>query len=756
MSSNTLQPYGDGPGSRFDLTQQPGNNDQVVDKGLLEYWELFRSNALLIIGIVLLGVLGALAHSLPEPIAFQAQTRIEIQEPNDSFLNIRDMAPIARSGTSESYIQTQIEVLQSEPLIQQVIERLTGQPARQMYRPDILSEWMQRLGFAPLRKPPTRAHALAAAARSTKVRNIKNTRIVEISAEASDPLLAAEFVNGLAEQFVQHDVETRLNSAQSTSRWLQTQIEELRRQLQVSEQDLQEYAQKSGLLMTSDRGNVTEDKLRQVQQELSLAQANRMQTEARYKIAQTSNPEALPDVLNDSSLRTYASRIAELRGHMADQRTILKPEHYKIQQLQNQINELQATFERERDQIIKRIRNDYDMAKLRESMLVQEYSKQFSVVSGQSSDLVYYNMLKREVETNRHVYESMLQKVKEANVASAVRASSVRVLNRAAPANRPHKPNVLRDVMIGLTSSLFLAVMIVALRDRLDGRLREPGDVHQYSIPELGVILSADKMLSEGRLRPERSLVAAASMNGNGNGNGSHDHVDTWSSSELLTWNHKPSVEAESFRTVLTSLLTLGSDQRVFIFTSPSPKEGKTTICANLAVALAEIERKVLVIDADLREPRIHNIFDVPNDWGFTDIAQERSSIVNRPLEPLVKRTQIPNLFVLPSGPGAASVFCALHSPRVDELLQRAREEFDVVLIDTPPMLGLPDARVLGKKADGVVLVFRLGQSTRAIAKTAVQRLIEDRVPVVGTILNDWKPKPSQYGYLARYYSPRA
>lgn len=751
MNSNALQPFGEGPAQRYDgaIAATPGEN--FNEKGLVEYWELLRAQAPLIVGIVLLGVIGGLAHSLPEPTAFKAETRIEIQEPNDSFLNVRDMAPVARSGTSESYIQTQMELLQSETLRKRVSDKLTQQPSKQMYRPDILSEWMQKAGLTPFRRRPSRAEAISAASKSLTVRNIRNTRIVEISVEGSDPLLAAEFANRLAEEFVEHDVETRLQSAQSTGRYLQTQIEDLRGQLQNSEQELQRYALNSGLLMTGERGNVTEDKLRQIQQELSLAQANRMQTEARYKVAQSASPETLSDVLNDSSLRSYASRIAELRGQMADQRTILKPEHYKIQQLQNQINELQGTLERERTQIIKRIRNDYEMAKLRESMLGQEYARQASVVSGQSSDMVYYNMLKREVETNRHVYESMLQKVKEANVASAVRASSVRILSRATPASRPHKPNVLRDLLIGVTSSFFLAVMLVALRDRLDGRLRQPGDTPEYSVPELGVILSAEKMLGEGRTRPERRLAAAASSNGDDHGYGG----DSWSSSELLTWNHKPSVEAESFRTALTSLLSVGSDQRIFIFTSPSPKEGKTTICANLAVALAEIERKVLVIDADLREPRIHNIFDVANDWGFTDIAQERASIAAQPLQPLVKPTHIPNLFVLPSGPGSANVFATLHSPRVDELLQRAREEFDVVLIDTPPMLGLPDARVLAKKADGVVLVFRLGQSTRAMAKVALQRLLEDRVPILGTILNDWKPKPSQYGYLSRYYSPR-
>jgi capsular exopolysaccharide synthesis family protein len=346
----------------------------------------------------------------------------------------------------------------------------------------------------------------------------------------------------------------------------------------------------------------------------------------------------------------------------------------------------------------------------------------------------------------------MLRKVKEASVASAVRASSIRVINRAAPAARPHKPRSLRDVLLGLTTGLFAAIMFVAVRAKMDGKLREPGDVADVRIPDLGVILSSEQLLAAG----DRSVSRLLRLPGGKEEDAALvDAHEEQPGSQLITWTHKPSPEAESFRAVLTSLLTATSGKRVFALTSAMPKEGKTTVTCNLAVVLAEIDRKVLVIDADLRAPRIHDVFGIRNDFGFSDIAHERHSLANRPLETLVRPTYVPNVFAIPSGPGTASIYRLLYSQRIEELLERARAEFDMVLVDTPPMLGIPDARVLARMTDGVVFVMRAGVVDRATVRAALQRFSDDCTTVVGTIVNDWKPRPDHYGYYDRYYNTR-
>jgi capsular exopolysaccharide synthesis family protein len=734
----------------YDIPALASSHERRQDPGLLEYWSLVKCNKLFVCAMVVLGAAAGFLYTLPQKPLFRSAARIEIQEPNDNFLNTRDLEPTSRRTTTDAYIQTEIEVLGSRPLLDRATQRLISNPNRKsLYYPDILSLLMRGVGLNEENRKPTNAELAKGAAASVVARGLRGTNIVEISGESNDPLMAAEFVNTLTDVFIQHDIETRLEAAQNTGRWLQEQIAGLRKQLEGSEKKLQQYAQGAGLLMNPEKGLVTEEKLRQVQQELSAAQGTRMQAEARYRIAQAGSPEALSDVLNDSSLRTIAMKISELRGQLIEQRTLFTPEHYKVRRLQEQIDELETTLSRERDQIVRRIANDFKTAKMREDMLGEAYARQASVVAGQGASLVDYNLLQRDVDTNRHVYEAMLQKVREASVASAVRASTIRVINRATPSNRPVSPDVKRFLLLGLTSGLFFAIAILAVRDKLDSRLREPGEVRQANVPELGVILSADRILVN---RAPLRLPAAASANGDRAADALPD--ETGGSRELLTWTHKPSAEAESFRAVLTSLITFGPERRTVLFTSAVPKEGKTTIVCNLAVAMAEIDRKVLIIDADLREPRVHTIFDVPNNIGLSDIAQERRALGNYSVESLVRRTHIPNVYVLPSGPGTASVFRLLYSSRIDEFLQAARKEFGMVLIDTPPMLGIPDARVLAPKTDGVVLVMRSRYITRSTARAALDQLVSDGVPIIGTVLNDWKPRADQHGYYSRYYTP--
>jgi succinoglycan biosynthesis transport protein ExoP len=228
---------------------------------------------------------------------------------------------------------------------------------------------------------------------------------------------------------------------------------------------------------------------------------------------------------------------------------------------------------------------------------------------------------------------------------------------------------------------------------------------------------------------------------------------------ELVTWLRDSSLLAECFRAVLTSILFTGVNghrPKVIVLASSSPAEGKTTVASNLAIALAEISRRVLLIDGDLRRPRLHQLFDVDNDYGLSDLLRERQPVEGYPMTTLVHETGIPGLYLLASGKASHSVANLLHSTRLREWLACFRQKFDAVLIDTPPMLQLPDARVLGRLADGVVLVVRAGQTSRDMAKAACQRFEEDGTRILGTVLNDWDPSKGEgygYGYGYGHYT---
>ena len=226
---------------------------------------------------------------------------------------------------------------------------------------------------------------------------------------------------------------------------------------------------------------------------------------------------------------------------------------------------------------------------------------------------------------------------------------------------------------------------------------------------------------------------------------------------ELISWQRKPGPVAESFRSLLASILFSGENgtrPRVLVVTSANPMEGKTTVASNLGIAFAEIHHKVLIIDGDLRKPRMHEVFGVANEYGLTTLLKD-GPVEPEVLDSVLRQTSIPGLFVLPSGPADQNTANPLYGAKLPELLAKFKREFDMVIIDTPPMLQMPDARVLGRLADAVILVTRAGHTTRDAAMAANQRFAEDRTRVLGTILNDWNRNRRGAGIMGNYCRSR-
>jgi len=291
-------------------------------------------------------------------------------------------------------------------------------------------------------------------------------------------------------------------------------------------------------------------------------------------------------------------------------------------------------------------------------------------------------------------------------------------------------------------------MVFVVMRERLNRNIQAPGETALYlDVPELGVIPSADAE----RNRRFPYFHKGREIDGQEGENGKRQV-------ELVTWQKKPSLLADSFRATLTSILCAGENgdrPRVIGLTSANSGEGKTTVASNLALALAEIGWPVLLIDGDLRKGRLHEIFQVPNSWGLSDLLVGKNPPQGGKW--MVVGTSYPNLYLLPAGSGTSSISALLHSPRALEFLNCMRQEFHTVIIDTPPMMHMPDARVLGRLADGVILVVRSAQTAREAAASANQRLMEDGTRVLGTVLNEWDPRNHPaYAYGYHYYLDEA
>jgi polysaccharide biosynthesis transport protein len=687
-------------------------------ESLLDYWYILLRHKMTLLCFAVGGLLAAIVISLVQTPLYRARTSLEIQDFNENFLDLQSVDPTNSSGnyvTAQSYFETQIKILQSESVLERVVDKLR------------LRE----------RSP----------ARNLTVRAVANSRLIEVLYESKDPKLAAEFANTLVSEFIRQSQEMRWKSTQRTGEWLTSRLDEMKAKLEQSEAQLQDYARTSGLTFTSENTNVAEIRLKELQDELSKAQADRVAKEAKFDESKNKPAESLPEILDDPTLREYRLRLTDLQRQLAELSETLTPAHYKVQRVQAQIAQLQSAGQRERNLILRRIRNEYETARRREEFLGQAFAEQQKIAADQSTKTIHYDTLKREVDSSRQLYQSMLQRVKQAELATTMRASNVVVVDPAKPPLLPYKPDMPMNSALGMLSGAFLGLGFVLIRERLDRKIRAPGDAQVYlNLPELGVI-PLDETAPSWQISNRFSFRPKAALPSG------HDVASSQADCpELATWKRKPSLMAECVRTTLTSILWPGQNgdhPQVLVFTSPCPGDGKTTVVSNLSIAMAEIGRKVLLIDGDLRRPRLHQLFGVANSWGLSDVLWAEIPLETVPILHLVRETKVSGLSLLPGGSCSNVVPSTdFYSPRMLRLLARLRKEFDMVMVDAPPMIHLADARVLGRLADGVILVIRAGQTTSESALFASQRFAEDGTRVLGTVLNNWDPKTSRrYGY---------
>jgi polysaccharide biosynthesis transport protein len=665
------------------------------------------------------GAVGAGITLLQEPI-YQAKLSLEIQAPAEAALGPRNAAgegPVAN-------IQTEVKVIESLTLRRRVLNALNKSHKLSTFTPpDRFAAWRKMFGL-PLQNS-SQAKLATIPPFELKVRSFEGTDVVEILCDSPDPFFSANYANTTAEEFIQLNLESHWGSYQRTSDWLGGQLAGIKTKLEESERQLQAYGADHGLLYTEGKTSLQSDKLGQLQDELSRAQADRVARQSAYEVAMASSADAVPQVIDNARLSAYLSKLTELRRELAELSSIYTPEHYKVASVQAQIAEVEAALRNESDAVLNKIRNEYQSADRREQLLLSAYVAQEQVVSQEAATAIHYDVLRRDVETNRQLYDSLLQRVKEGSVASTLASDNMHVLDSAEPPAEPYKPSVVSNLFKGLGSGLLLVVFAIIAADRINQYLRAPGDAaFHLKVPELGVIPSIGLKGSRGKIAQERV--------------------------ELVSWQHSNSVLAESFRSTLASILLSanGSRPRVIMVTSAFRGEGKTTMVSNLGIGIAEINQRILLVDADMRKPRLHHIFELSNSWGLSDLLKERSLLRASPIEALARPTKVAGVWVLPSGPGTLSISNLLYSKRMAELLERLRNEFDMIMIDTPPMLAIPDARILGQLADAAVLVVRAGHTSRSDGQRAKERLLEDGIPVLGVILNRWDLKArGRYGY---------
>jgi capsular exopolysaccharide synthesis family protein len=698
-------------------------------------------------------ILGALAGllvcKLQIPV-FRAVTSVQLEGLNqDYFLrDVLPMSPLVANASAQNYLENQVKVLQSRTLAGRVAQKLAGR-LQASVKPSLAARVADYLGVRRLQggRPEDLTKRVLDA---LSVRTSLQSQVIEIAYESPDPELAAAAANAAVDEFVAMNREARWQSVEDTTKSLSAQTAELKLKLEQAGSELVRYARESGLVFAGQSGvTLGEDRMRQLEDGLTKAENDSATKQSRYEAAVASPTEALPDALVTGPLREFQTQLEAARRELAESRTLYTPAHYKVKVLEARVGELENAIAQERKAIVARLATESAAAEKTERRLAESHATQLHAIQAETEKEAHYEILRRELETTQRLYDSVLEKVKQASIASALGGANIRVIDGAIPPRLPYSPNPPLAASLGFALGTLGGIGLVIARSR-SVKVSRPGDLAFPEARELGVIPAA---------KHDKELRASKSFLGLGTDNQAQ-------ALELATWQKENSLFAESFRATVASLLFSLPDRgqvmegsgatsagRALVITSAEPMEGKTTVITNLAIACAETGRRVLLIDCDLRRPRLHDIFGVCNDSGVADIIRSAGNASSVDLRAYTRATSVPNLWVLPSGPGVDGVSGLFHSAALIELLARCRKEFDLTFADSPPMSLYPDARMLGKISDGAVLVVRADRTSREdLVRTCYQVLIEDGINIQGTILNGFRMEPGRHRAYTAYY----
>lgn len=667
-------------------------------------------------------------YSFRKTPIYEASGRIAVNRQGENIFNLTGAEPVGEDYDYVVALDTQVKVLQSDALALKVIKEL-GLDKNPAFAGDLASgqNSEQALDVAALETDLVDMFHSA-----LSVNSLTRTRIIEVRFQSPDPRLAAEVVNTLAKGYIEHNFQTKYDATMQAASWLSKQLGDLQMKVESSEEKLVDYQKTAGMLGIDEKQNIVTAKLDQLNQELTVAQADRIQKESQFRLAETGDPELMAREGMGELFAKLRSQETDLQIQLAQLSTSLGPSHPKALELKNQLQEIQSQLSFEQSRIREKMQRAYLAAVSRERMLTQALEAQKQEANRLNEASIRYNLLKREAETNRQLYEGLLQRIKEASVAAGLQSSNIRIVDLARVPTAPAKPNIPLNILVGLMLGLGSGVVLAFVIDMLDNTVQTPEQVEQFGLASLG-------MIPAGRGRtaaPKVKLLTAKS--------------EPATSSPLLVHVSPQSQVAEAYRALRTSILlaSFGEPPRVILVTSALPQEGKTTISVNIALTLAQRGGKVLLVDCDLRRPTVGKSFGLPPGRGIsTLLADQRAKPeIHHPLPSL------PNFCVMASGPRPPHPAEMLGSPVMSELIAHWRQEYDHIVIDSPPILSVTDAVVLSRESDGVLLVARARRTTKQALRRARDLLAKVNAGVMGVVVNGVDLASPDYYYYYGYH----
>ncbi len=711
---------------------------------LLHYWRILKKRRWTVAATLVIIFALSVITTLNTTRLYQATSKVAIFPESQNVLGFKDFGNSPLDYQYDVILETQAAILRSDALAMKVIEAMhldenptfagaTGAHAENSVR------------VSSMQPDPARAAGLLGAFRGgLSVQLIPNSRLVQISYTHPDPRLATEIANALVRTFVEENFRTKYESVTQTSVWLSTELADLQMKVQTSEEKLVRYQKDHSILGVDEKQNIVTAKLDELNKELTGAQTDRIQKESNYRLAEAGDPAAFTKTSREGAstmLERLREKEAELNTQYAQATTQFGPGYPKVAELNNQLKQVRTEITTAQTRMQNEIHDEYLAAVQRENLLTTAFEQQKREANRLNESAIEYSVLKRDAEANRQLYQDLLQRLKEAGVSAGLRSSNIRVVDVARTPTYPIKPNVPRNIEIGLLLGLACGIGLAFVLESLDTSIRNMEQVSAIStLPALGTIPL--QLSKNGHSRKRLSTVSV--------------NIEKSESPALVTYVRPKSEAAEAYRALRTSILlsSFGAPPKVILVTSALPQEGKTTISANSALVLAQRGGRVLLIDADLRRPGIDKLFGLRSRGGLSSVI----SGVDKIDDVIVQFTQVPNLWIMPAGPVPPQPAELLGSSVMKDHITRWRNEFDHIIIDTPPCLSVTDAVVLTPEADRVILVARSGKTTKAALRRACDLLLQVNARIMGIVLNALDLRSGDayyytYGNLyARYY----
>jgi capsular exopolysaccharide synthesis family protein len=678
---------------------------------------------------------GAVAlHTLRQPKVYGAMSSIVIDATPPRFLDNSQVQDVSEPGAggywfTKEYTETQTRIMTSRAVSQRAVEKLGLQndPAF--------------LGITQIQDPKARdaamksMDAVALLQGKVDVLPVKDTRIVNIRVEDSDPKRAALLANEVADAYIAENLAMRLRVSESANRWLEDRLAELEQKTKQSDLAVYEFKKDADMLTTSleDRASMISQRLTTFNGALTDIRTRIAGLKARVeainglkKATENSNDPLWADVLTGTAgantLAALKTRYLQEKADCSAMAERYLPDHPKLATCLQKVSEAKEDLVHELDNVVRGAQLDLAEATAKErnleALLGLAKTEAFEVNKRQ----IEFDRIKRESDNNQRLYDLVLKRLKDTELSGMLRTNNVRVLDAARPSLAPLRPNVRNNLLLGLLLGLVGGIGLALLLDQLDNTVKSQGDVEvKIGIPFLGVL---------PHVLPEKGAPAGEQ--------------------DLYVFRHPKSTAAEACRAVRTNLLFMSPDRplRTMLITSSGPREGKSASVIATGIVMAQSGSRVLLVDTDMRRPRLHKALGVPNEKGVSSVL-----VGDATLDEVAKSTEVPGLFLIPSGPIPPNPAELFHTRAFDEFVSLVSKHYDRVIFDSPPVNAVADPAVLSTRVDGTVLVIKAGATHKAMAKRAIRVLFDVKARLFGAVLNDVELRDAKYGDLYAAYA---